>query len=58
MFVRDCVRGNCFPIDTRVDKELRRHGLPSDERLLVSVSLRLGRDPRQVARMFYAAGGD
>ncbi len=57
VFVRDCVRGNCFPIDSRVGKELQRHGLPPDERLLVGLSLELGRNPRQVARMFYAAGG-
>ena len=58
VFVRDCVGGNCFPIDSRVEKELRRHGLPTDERLLVSLSLELGRNPRELARMFYRAGGD
>jgi hypothetical protein len=61
VFVRDCVGGNCFPIDTRVKKELARHGLTLDERnerLLVSLSLAMGRNPRQVNRMFYAAGGE
>jgi hypothetical protein len=29
-----------------------------DERLLVSLSLAAGRNPRQVARTFYAAGGE
>ena len=58
VFVRDCVGGNCFPIDSRVEKVLRRHGLPADERLLVSLSLELGRNPRELARMFYRAGGD
>jgi hypothetical protein len=60
VFVRDCVGGHCFPIDSRVRKELERHGLPSGvetERLLVSLSLAIGRNPRQVARMFYEAGG-
>jgi hypothetical protein len=60
VFVRDCVGGNCFPIDSRVRKELERHGLPSGtevERLLVSLSLAIGRNPRQLARMFYEAGG-
>jgi hypothetical protein len=41
-FVRDCVGGDCFPIDNRVRKELERHRLPSGmdgERLLVSLSL-------------------
>jgi hypothetical protein len=61
VFVRDCVGSNCFPIDTRVKKELARHGLTLDERnerLLVSLSLAMGRNPRQVNRMFYAAGGE
>jgi|SRR5271157_1767788 len=60
VFVRDCVGGNCFPIDSRVGKELERHHLPSDieaERLLVSLSLTMGRNPRQIARMFYEVGG-
>lgn len=58
VFVRDCVKGNAFPIDSRVAKELKRHVLPLDERLLVSVALAAGRDPRRVARMFFVAGGD
>jgi hypothetical protein len=61
VFVRDCVGGDCFPIDSRVRKELAQHGLPHDERderQLVSLSLAAGRNPRQVARMFYAAGGE
>jgi hypothetical protein len=58
VFVRDCVGGNCFPIDSRVAKELARRGLPEDERALVGLSLAVNRNPRQVARMFFAAGGD
>ena len=58
VFVRDCVGGNCFPIDSRVERELRRRGLPVDERQLVGLSLAIGCNPRQVARMFYGAGGD
>lgn len=58
VFIRDCVGGNCFPIDTRVAKELDRHGLPQDERLLVGLSLAINRNPRQIARMFFAAGGE
>ncbi len=58
VFVRDCVGGNCFPIDSRVEKELRRHNLPIDERELVRLSLILQRNPRVVARMFYTAGGE
>lgn len=57
VFVRDCVGGNCFPIDSRVRKELERHQLPIDERQLVSLPLAVNRNPRQVARMFYHAGG-
>lgn len=58
VFVRDCVGGNSFPIDSRVAKELERWGLPEDERRLVSLSLEINRNPRQIARMFFAAGGD
>lgn len=57
VFVRDCVGGHCFPIDSRVARILDKHGLPHDERVLVSLSLKLGRNPRQVARLFYAGGG-
>ncbi|MBI3742847.1 MAG: hypothetical protein HY261_00975, partial [Chloroflexi bacterium] len=53
VFVRDCVGGNAFPIDSRVEKELRRHDLPVDERQLVRLCLAVGRNPRVVARMFY-----
>jgi hypothetical protein len=58
VFVRDCVGGNCFPIDSRVERELCTHGLPIDESQLVSLSLSVGRNPRRVARMFYEAGGE
>ncbi len=58
VFVRDCVGGNCFPIDSRVGRELDRRGLPRDERQLVSLSLALDRNPRQIARVFFAAGGE
>jgi hypothetical protein len=58
VFVRDCVGGNCFPIDGRVRSELQRYGLPPNERLLVSLSLLLNRNPRQIARMFYESGGE
>jgi hypothetical protein len=57
VFVRDCVGGNCFPIDTRVEKELHGHGLPVNERDLVRLALHVARNPREVARMFYEAGG-
>ncbi len=56
VFVRDCVGGNCFPIDSRVARELDRRGLPVDERQLVGLSLAIGRNPRQIARLFFAAG--
>lgn len=57
VFVRDCVGGNSFPIDSRVAKELDRWGLPQDERRLVGLSLEINRNPRHIARMFFAAGG-
>lgn len=58
VFIRDCVGGNCFPIDSRVARELDRRGLSQDERLLVGLSLAINRNPRQIARMFFAAGGE
>lgn len=57
VFVRDCVRGNCFPIDSRVAIQLEFFGLPRDERLLVSLSLGRGLNPRKVARIFYQSPG-
>jgi hypothetical protein len=57
VFVRDCVGGNAFPIDSRVQKDLERRGLPVDERFLISASLAIGENPRRLARMFYEAGG-
>ncbi len=57
IFVRECVTGNCFPIDSRVQRLLHRFGLPCNERTLVSACLALGRNPRDIARMFYDAGG-
>lgn len=56
VFIRDCVQGNCFPIDSRVSNQLAKYGLPEDERLLVGLTLEIGRNPRQVARMFYELG--
>jgi hypothetical protein len=57
VFVRDCVGGNCFPIDSRVAKVLRDAELPQDERVLVSLCLEIARNPREVARVFFATGG-
>jgi hypothetical protein len=55
VFVRDCVGGNCFPIDLRVERQLTKYTLPTNERLLVRVCLDLGRNPRHDARLFYEA---
>ncbi len=57
VFIRDCVGGNSFPIDSRVEKELNRHSLPVDERQLIGLSLSISRSPRILARMYYTAGG-
>jgi len=57
VFIRDCVNGNSFPIDSRVEKELNRTGFPVDERRLISMALAIGRNTRRVARLFYKAGG-
>ena len=55
VFIRDCVKGNCFPIDSRVAKQLAAYNLPADERRLVSLCLGRGLNPRKVARIFYQA---
>ena len=60
VFVRECVLGNCFPIDSRVRTQLQLFGLPNqekDEEWLVQQCLEAGRNPREVARLFYNAGG-
>ena len=55
VFVRDCVKGNCFPIDSRVAKQVKHFGLPASERELVALCIRLRLNPRQTARIFYRA---
>lgn len=57
VFVRDCVKGNCFPIDSRVAKQLETYVLPRDERQLVGFCLAMGLNPRRTARIFYQAPG-
>lgn len=57
IFVRDCVLGNCFPIDSRVSNVLAQYGMPQDEEVLVVAALKLKLNPRNVARLFYDAGG-
>jgi hypothetical protein len=57
VFIRDCVKGNCFPIDSRVASQLNRYALPVDERTLVGLCLSMGLNPRRTARVFYQAGG-
>jgi hypothetical protein len=55
VFVRDCVKANCFPIDSRVANELKTYGIPEDEQLLVNLCLNAGLNPREVARVFFQA---
>lgn len=57
VFVRDCVRGRCFPIDLRVRKQLRDHGLPEDEGMLVRLACAIHKNPRKLARIFFEADG-
>ncbi|MBI3467047.1 MAG: hypothetical protein HY000_28870 [Planctomycetes bacterium] len=57
VFIRDCVKGNCFPIDSRVASQLERYGLPKDEQGLVGLCLDFGLNPRRIARIFYQAPG-
>jgi len=58
VFIRDCVQGNCFPIDSRVRKVLAKWNLPANEKTPVSLCLAIDRNPREIARMFYNAGGE
>lgn len=58
IFVRDCVLGNSFPIDTRVANVLDEFDLPHEELPLVTAALSLGHNPRSLARLFYDAGGE
>jgi hypothetical protein len=53
VFVRDCVGGNCFPIDLRVERQLRKYSLSLNERLLVRMCLVMEKNPRELARVFY-----
>jgi hypothetical protein len=55
VFIRDCVKGNCFPIDSSVAKHLNAFRLPRDERQLVSLCTRQSLNPRRTARIFYQA---
>jgi hypothetical protein len=57
VFIRDCVKGNCFPIDSRVAKQLDTYSLPVNERSLVSLCLGMELNPRKTARIFYQAAG-
>jgi hypothetical protein len=53
VFIRDAVKGNCFPIDSRVENQLTTYDLPVNERCLVSLCLSMDLNPRKVARIFY-----
>lgn len=55
VFIRDCVKGNCFPIDSRVRKQLTKYELPVNERCLVRICLSMGQNPRRIARIFFSA---
>lgn len=55
VFIRDAVKGNCFPIDCRVENQLTNYDLPVNEQCLVRICLRMGQNPRKVARIFFLA---
>ena len=57
VFVRDCVKGNCFPIDSRVRSRLTEFGLPNDERSLVSLCLSSGLNPAKSSENLLSSGG-
>jgi hypothetical protein len=57
VFVRDCLKRDVFPIDTRVQFLLSALVLPEDERALVEISRRAQIKPTVLNRMFYLHQG-
>ena len=57
-FIRDCLRKDVFPIDTRVQKILSYVGLPVDEDMMVYLSRKVGLNPRVFERMLYKHYGE
>jgi len=58
VFVRDCLRRDVFPIDTRVRSLLSALVLPDDERALVEISRMAQIRPTVLNRMFYFHQGE
>lgn len=58
VFVRDCLKRDVFPIDTRVQSLLSALVLPQDERALVRLCQRAGVSPRVLNRVFYSHQGE
>lgn len=58
VFVRDCLKRDVFPIDTRVRSLLSALVLPEDECALVEISRRAHIKPTVLNRMFYFHQGE
>ena len=57
-FVRDWLRKDVFPIDTRVEKLLSYLGLPRGEEMMVFLSRKVGANPRIFNRILYRHYGE
>ena len=58
VFVRDCLKGDVFPIDTRVNFLLSALELPQDEHGQVRLCQRAEVNPSVLNRMFYSHRGE
>ena len=58
VFVRDCLKRDVFPIDTRVHSLLSALVLPQDERALVRLCRKANVSPRVLNRMLYSHQGE
>lgn len=52
-FIRDFMRKDVFPIDSRVERMLSYLGLPRNEDIMIVICRAVGANPRILNRMFY-----
>lgn len=57
VFVRDVMKKDAFPLDSRVKEMLGSLGLPSDEKLIINLCRRNEIDPRILNRMMWLHNG-
>ena len=57
-FIRDYLRKDVFPIDSRIEKMLSYLGLPRDEDMMVVLCKKVGVNPRILNRMLYKHYGE